>query len=92
MLGKTPGNIAAIRPMKDGVIADFVAGEEMIKAFIRLSEIPRFFINNIDAHESVLDLGCGIGVLSYHIAEATGCSVTAIDINFKKILKEIYKL
>ncbi len=34
MLGKTPGNIKAIRPMKDGVIADFEVAEEMIKYFI----------------------------------------------------------
>jgi rod shape-determining protein MreB len=35
MLGKTPESIAAIRPMKDGVIADFRIAEEMIKYFIR---------------------------------------------------------
>ncbi len=35
MLGKTPGNIKAIRPMSDGVIADFEVAEEMIKHFIR---------------------------------------------------------
>ena len=35
MLGKTPGNIRAIRPMADGVIADFEIAEEMIKYFIR---------------------------------------------------------
>ena len=35
MLGKTPGNIQAIRPMADGVIADFEVAEEMIKHFIR---------------------------------------------------------
>ena len=35
MLGKTPGNIRAIRPMADGVIADFEVAEEMIKHFIR---------------------------------------------------------
>ena len=35
MLGRTPGNITAIRPLKDGVIADFQASEEMIKEFIR---------------------------------------------------------
>ncbi|MCI0469348.1 MAG: rod shape-determining protein [Nitrospirae bacterium] len=34
MLGKTPGNIRTIRPMKDGVIADFDATEEMLKYFI----------------------------------------------------------
>ena len=36
MLGKVPGNIEAIRPMKDGVIADFVVTEEMIKQFIKM--------------------------------------------------------
>ena len=35
MLGKTPGNIRAIRRMADGVIADFDVSEEMIKHFIR---------------------------------------------------------
>ena len=35
MLGRTPGNISAVRPLKDGVIADFVVTEEMIKHFIR---------------------------------------------------------
>jgi rod shape-determining protein MreB len=35
MLGKTPGNIEAIRPMKDGVIADFDITEAMIKYFIQ---------------------------------------------------------
>ncbi len=34
MLGRTPGNIEAIRPMKDGVIADFEVAEAMIKHFI----------------------------------------------------------
>lgn len=35
MLGRTPGNIVAIRPLRDGVIADFDVAEEMIKHFIR---------------------------------------------------------
>ena len=35
MLGKTPGNIEATRPLRDGVIADFEVAEEMIKHFIR---------------------------------------------------------
>jgi rod shape-determining protein MreB len=34
MLGRTPGNISAIRPLKDGVIADFQVTEEMLKHFI----------------------------------------------------------
>ena len=35
MLGRTPGNIVAIKPMRDGVIADFDVTEEMLKYFIR---------------------------------------------------------
>ncbi len=35
MLGRTPGSIEAIRPMREGVIADFATAEEMIKHFIR---------------------------------------------------------
>ena len=35
MLGRTPGNIVAIRPMKDGVIADFDIAEAMLRYFIR---------------------------------------------------------
>ena len=35
MMGRTPGSIEAIRPMRDGVIADFATAEEMIKHFIK---------------------------------------------------------
>ena len=35
MLGRTPGNIVAIRPMKDGVISDFDVVQEMLRAFIK---------------------------------------------------------
>ncbi|MFP5441034.1 MAG: rod shape-determining protein [Gammaproteobacteria bacterium] len=35
MLGRTPGNITAVRPLKDGVIADFEVTEDMLKHFIR---------------------------------------------------------
>ena len=45
MLGRTPGKIKAIRPMKDGVIADFVVTEEMIKHFIRKVHNRKTFAN-----------------------------------------------
>ena len=35
MLGRTPGKIQAIRPMKDGVIADFEVAEQMIKVYTK---------------------------------------------------------
>ncbi|HYU69978.1 MAG TPA: rod shape-determining protein [Burkholderiales bacterium] len=43
MLGKTPGNITAIRPMKDGVIADFTVTEQMLKQFIKKVHHSRLF-------------------------------------------------
>ncbi len=44
MLGKTPGSMEAIRPMRDGVIADFDVAEEMIKHFIRKVHNRRAFV------------------------------------------------
>jgi len=43
MLGRTPGNITAIRPMKDGVIADFTVTEQMLKHFIKKVHESRLF-------------------------------------------------
>jgi len=43
MLGRTPGNINAIRPMKDGVIADFTVTEQMLRHFIKKVHDTRFF-------------------------------------------------
>ncbi|MBT6412004.1 MAG: rod shape-determining protein [Betaproteobacteria bacterium] len=42
MLGRTPGNINAIRPMKDGVIADFTVTEQMLRHFIKKVHDTRF--------------------------------------------------
>lgn len=42
MLGRTPGNITAIRPLKDGVIADFQVTEEMLKHFVSRVHDERF--------------------------------------------------
>jgi len=43
MLGRTPGNITAIRPLKDGVIADFTVTEKMLQHFIYKVHETRFF-------------------------------------------------
>ncbi|MEN7342640.1 MAG: rod shape-determining protein [Woeseiaceae bacterium] len=43
MLGRTPGNITAIRPLKDGVIADFTVTEKMLQTFIKKVHGNRFF-------------------------------------------------
>jgi rod shape-determining protein MreB len=45
MLGRTPGNIQAIRPLRDGVIADFIVTEEMIKHFIKKVHTKNTFAN-----------------------------------------------
>ena len=49
MLGKVPGNIEAIRPMKDGVIADFTVTEQMLKQFIKMVH-PRSMLQAEPAH------------------------------------------
>ena len=43
MLGRTPGNIKAIRPMKDGVIADFYVTEKMLQHFIKQVHNNNFY-------------------------------------------------
>ncbi len=43
MLGRTPGNITAIRPLKDGVIADFSVTEKMLQYFIKKANGSRYF-------------------------------------------------
>ncbi len=42
MLGRTPGNITAIRPLKDGVIADFEVTEQMLRHFIQAADRRRW--------------------------------------------------
>lgn len=44
MLGRTPGNISAIRPMKDGVIADFYVTEKMLQYFIQRVHETKYFL------------------------------------------------
>ena len=45
MLGRTPGNIVAIRPMKDGVIADFKVAEKMLQFFITKAHNRRVLVH-----------------------------------------------
>ena len=44
MIGRTPGNIVAIRPMKDGVIADYEITQSMLKYFIKQAMGNRTFV------------------------------------------------
>lgn len=52
MLGRTPGNITAIRPLKDGVIADFVVTEKMLQHFIKKVHSDKSF--GLKPHPRVL--------------------------------------
>src|SRR5205814_1398868 len=45
MLGRTPGNIEAIRPMKDGVIADFEVTERMLEYFIKKAHGRKMYVH-----------------------------------------------
>ena len=49
MLGRTPGSIVAIRPMKDGVIADFKVTEKMLNYFIQQAHG-----RNVQAHLRII--------------------------------------
>lgn len=80
MLGKTPGNIVAIRPMRDGVIADFSVTEAMIKSFIQKALNRSFLmrsrliisvpaeITSIE-QKAVREAALGAGVREVHLIE-----------------------
>ena len=73
MLGKVPGNIEAIRPMKDGVIADFVITEQMIKQFIKMVH-PRTLFT--PSPRIIICVPCGStypGRVSRHQGRGRGC-------------------
>ncbi len=67
MIGRTPGNIVAIRPMKDGVIADFDVTQSMLKYFIRKAQSK----NNIIHPRVVICVPSGVtGVEERAVKEA----------------------
>ena len=50
MIGRTPDNIVAIRPLKDGVIADFETTEQMLRYFIQQVHRRRYFAKPAHGH------------------------------------------
>ncbi len=60
MLGRTPGNIVAIRPLKDGVIADFEVTEKMIAYFIRKAQSKRRWFRYILGPRVVVCVPSGV--------------------------------
>jgi hypothetical protein len=79
MLGRTPGNIRAVRPLRDGVIADFDAAEQMIKTFIQKGNEGRGII----APRLVIGIPSGVtGVERRAVREAglAGARAEAVSI------------
>jgi len=74
MLGRTPGNIAAIRPMMGGVIGDFEVAEEMLRYLIRKSHGRRRFVKA----RTIVSVPCGITQIEkravHEAAESAGAS------------------
>ena len=95
MLGRTPGNIQAIRPLRDGVIADFIVTEEMIKHFIKKVHKRGMFarpkiivcvphgatpVEKRAIRESVLSAGARqAGLIAEPIAAAIGAGMPITD-------------
>ena len=95
MLGRTPGSIQAIRPMRDGVIADFDVAEEMIKHFIKKVNKRGMFarpkiivcvphgatpVEKRAIRESVLSAGARqAGLIAEPIAAAIGAGMPITD-------------
>ena len=95
MLGRTPGSIQAIRPMRDGVIADFDVAEEMIKHFIKKVHKRGIFarpkiivcvphgatpVEKRAIRESVLSAGARqAGLIAEPIAAAIGAGMPITD-------------
>src|SRR3954471_13562210 len=72
MLGRTPGNIVAIQPLKDGVIADFEVTEKMLSYFIRKAQPRRRFLTSLIGPRVALCVPSGVtGIELRAVREAT---------------------
>src|SRR4028118_546141 len=60
MLGRTPGNIVALRPLKDGVIADFEVTEKMLSYFIRKAQPRRMMFRSVIGPRVVVCVPSGV--------------------------------
>src|SRR5436189_2583092 len=92
MLGRTPGNITAIRPMKDGVIADFTVTEQMLKQFIKkvldsrlFSPSPRIIIcvpcgSTQVERRAIRESALGAGASQVHLIEEPMAAAIGADL------------
>ena len=98
MVGKTPGDIEAIRPMRDGVIADFDMTERMIRYFIEKTHRRKNFPVREPQGNLVVDIGGGtteIGVVSLGglvISKSIRTAGDKIDSSIVNYIKEKYNL
>lgn len=94
MLGRTPGNIVAIRPLKDGVISDYTATERMLKYFIskvsdKIAINPRIMIcvpSGVTEVEkkAVIDAANHAGARRVHLIEEPIAAAIGADLDITK--------
>lgn len=94
MLGRTPGNIVAIRPLREGVISDYAITEKMIKEFIRKVHGFRLFKPNIIIcvpsiiteveRKAVYDAGMRAGARVVHLIEEPVAAAIGAGIDISK--------
>jgi len=94
MLGRTPGNIVAIRPLREGVISDYEMTERMVKAFIKKVSKFRFFKPNIvicvpsgitEVEErAVIDAGMQTGAKRVYLIEEPVAAAIGAGIDISK--------
>src|ERR687894_479908 len=79
MLGRTPGNIVALRPLKDGVIADFEVTEKMLAYFIRRVQAQRRIFRSLVGPRVVVCVPSGVtGVELRAVKEAQGSMIVDV--------------
>ena len=94
MLGKTPNDIVAIRPLKDGVISDYEMTERMLKEFIRKVSVFRFFkprviicvpsgITEVE-ERAVIDAGVCAGARRVYLIEEPVAAAIGAGIDISK--------
>jgi hypothetical protein len=89
MVGRTPGNIVAIRPLKDGVIADFAITEQMLRYFIETALGKRTFLHPRMVFSNIT-IGNRIGLLDFN-SNFLQCSHSYLYLSqYKSALKIIH--
>ena len=78
MIGRTPGNIVAVRPLKDGVIADYYTTEIMLKYFIQKAIPQGLFLRR--SPKLVICIPCGITEVEKHAVEEAAKTAGAREV------------